>query len=65
MLVLQHLKRTQVTNFTSFLQSSNLSKHHSKEIPLHQQVMGNKRLATYYGEIGIGIGRKKQGCNPT
>lgn len=24
-------------------------------MPLHQQVIANKRLATYYGDVGIGV----------
>lgn len=38
----------QTDNYTSFLEN--------KEVPLHQQVISQKRLATYQGEIGAGIG---------
>jgi cathepsin D len=36
-------------SYTSFLEE--------KDINLHQQVLAQKRLATYYGELDVGIGR--------
>jgi hypothetical protein len=43
------------------IQNSNefVSFFEKKEVPLHQQVIANKKLATYYGDIGVGVGTKR------
>eukprot|EP00742_Colponemidia_sp_Colp-10_P000450 GILJ01000491.1.p1 GENE.GILJ01000491.1~~GILJ01000491.1.p1 ORF type:complete len:437 (+),score=60.40 GILJ01000491.1:76-1386(+) len=43
---LLQLKLKQINNYQSLIQEG--------EVPLHQQVVAEKRLATYYGDIGIG-----------
>ncbi len=50
--LLLSLKMVQKENrrkFFRFLQKK-------KEITLHQQVISQKRLATFYGDIGVGVG---------
>lgn len=53
---LQNLKMLQVNAYsTSLLDES--------EIPLHQQVLTDKRLATYYSDVTIGDCKEKAKCN--
>lgn len=42
-------KESFLSRYTSFLEE--------KDVSLHQQVLAQKRLATYYGDINVGFGR--------
>lgn len=50
----EYLKSLKFTQLNLYSPSSFLEE---KDISLHQQVLAQKRLATYYGELNVGFGR--------